>query len=194
MTSLATTTLPYLIAAYKEPSRLLELDETLDACTLCPVARRASVAQGTALITLWDRALKGEAVAREPKQALIDFSVRMKRLASQTGDDDDTAQASGHFAPIWAVVNLAMGINLREAAYVFLLNHAKAVISAAVRASVLGPYAAQGVLASSWLRREIERIMDDCWETDIVEAGQGVPMCDLWVGRHELLYSRIFNS
>lgn len=32
------------------------------------------------------------------------------------------------------------------------------------------------------------------WETSVEEAGQNVPVMDLWVGRHEVLYSRIFNS
>ncbi len=32
------------------------------------------------------------------------------------------------------------------------------------------------------------------WWTPIEMAGQTVPMMDLWIGRHEVLYSRIFNS
>lgn len=193
LTSLATTTLPYLLAAYKTPLRLQELDETLDACTLCPVARRASVAQGKALLTLWERALKGEAVESAAKNALEAFSGDLKRAPTLPGKDV-AIELSGHFAPVWAAVTSAVGVTLRESAYTFLFSHAKAVVSAAVRASVMGPYAAQGVLASVWLRGVIERTMSDCWEMKIKDAGQGVPMCDLWVGRHELLYSRIFNS
>lgn len=87
-----------------------------------------------------------------------------------------------------------MGVTLRESAYTFLFNHAKAVVSAAVRAGVMGPYAAQGMLASGWSRGVIEGVMAENWEVGIEDAAQGVPMCDLWVGRHELLYSRIFNS
>ena len=59
---------------------------------------------------------------------------------------------------------------------------------------MFGPYKAQGVLASGWLRGVIEGVMRENWERGVVEAGQEVVMCDLWVGRHELLYSRIFNS
>ena len=32
------------------------------------------------------------------------------------------------------------------------------------------------------------------WDTPAEDAGQSVPVMDLWIGRHELLYSRIFNS
>lgn len=191
LTALATTALPYLLATYKSPMQIQELDATLDACTLCPVARRASVAQGKALLTLWERALRAGAGDSPAASALGDFSVALKRIAPH-GDDDH--ELGGHFAPIWAAVTGAMGITLQESAYTFLFNHAKAVVSAAVRASVMGPYAAQGMLSSAWLRGEIEEMMARNWEMEVEDAAQGAPMCDLWVGRHELLYSRIFNS
>jgi len=91
-------------------------------------------------------------------------------------------------------VCLAMGIDIRQTAYVFMLNHAKAVLSAAVRASVMGPYQAQSVLASAGLQDIIVERIEREWETAPEDAGQVVPVLDLWVGRHELLYSRIFNS
>ena len=191
LSSLATTTLPYLIAAYVSPERLQALDAELDACILCPVARRASVAQGRALLTLWERALKDDARASSAARTLEIFSKAMKAPRST---DDEEIELSGHFAPIWAAVTSAMDIGLNGSAYTFLFNHAKAVVSAAVRASVMGPYKAQGVLASGWLRGEIEDAMAANWKRKVEEAGQGVVMLDLWVGRHELLYSRIFNS
>lgn len=87
-----------------------------------------------------------------------------------------------------------MGLDLHQTAYTFILNHAKAVLSAAVRASVMGPYQAQNILASESLQNTIKARMDREWDTAPEEAGQVVPALDLWVGRHELLYSRIFNS
>lgn len=144
-------------------------------------------------------------------------------------DDDDEwltklAAPQGHFPPVWAVVTRAAGLLSAESVYVFLLGHAKAVASACVRAGVMGPYQAQALLASAWLKAEIQRVMEGRWrmgkaqgrfgwlgengeeeEVDregdeeewmggVEEAGQGVPAMDLWIGRHELLYSRIFNS
>lgn len=76
----------------------------------------------------------------------------------------------------------------------FLLGHVKALVSAAVRANLLGPYAAQRVLASPETQAMIRRAVVREWATAPDEAGQGVPVMDLWVGRHEVLYSRIFNS
>ncbi len=195
----------------------------MDACTLCPVARRASIAQGRALLTLWDRAFREgggagnkEAAGGEEekddggaRKALAVFSTAMKSAGNRpytygAAGDEEGLEAlltapNGHFGPLWAVVTRAQGISAHDALYVFLLNHAKAVTSAAVRASVMGPYEAQGLLGSAWLRGEIARVMTSDVQDEgkgyrVEDAGQGVPALDLWVGRHELLYSRIFNS
>jgi urease accessory protein len=126
---------------------------------------------------------------------LASLDVFSERLKTAGGAEHLVqANASGHFAPLWGVVCAAMRIELGEAAYVFMLNHAKAVLSAAVRASVIGPYRAQAVLASEALREVITHLVQMEWETEPEDAGQVVPVLDLWVGRHELLYSRIFNS
>lgn len=196
--TLATTTLPYLLAAYRDPASLQELDDTLDACILCHVTRRASTTQGRALLTVWERAFsKTVEVGNKERDILAALSAELKKAAlSKTSTDagDPEVQVLGHFAPIWAVVTRALEIPIRDSANVFLLNHAKAVLSAAVRASVIGPYQAQAVLGSGWLKEEIGRLLRENWEVKIDEAGQGVPAMDLWVGRHEMLYSRIFNS
>jgi len=87
-----------------------------------------------------------------------------------------------------------MAIDEGSAAYMFLFGHARTIISAAVRASELGPYQAQGELASQGLRELIEKLVNAYWNTKTCDAAQSVPAVDLWVGRHEKLYSRIFNS
>jgi urease accessory protein len=63
-----------------------------------------------------------------------------------------------------------------------------------VRASVMGPYQAQAVLASAELQSRIRGLVEEGWNSKVEDAGQSVPLMDLWVGRHEKLYSRIFNS
>lgn len=99
-----------------------------------------------------------------------------------------------HFPPLFGTICRILGLARRDAAYVFLLSHTKAVLSAAVRASALGPYRAQRILASPDLRDMVDKVIDREWETRWEDAGQYVPLLDLWTGRHELLYSRIFNS
>lgn len=122
--------------------------------------------------------------------AIEEFSEALKT----GGYDDEALGPNGHFAPLWGVVCASMEIEIGLTAYTFMLNHAKAVLSAAVRASVMGPYQAQSILAGDEIRSLInERIKHDFYVRP-EDAGQVTPVLDLWLGRHELLYSRIFNS
>lgn len=99
-----------------------------------------------------------------------------------------------HLAPLFGAISSALSLTLHQTAYIFMLNHVKALLSAAVRASVFGPYQAQNILASEEVQEGIREAVERVWEWEVEDAGQGVPVMDLWVGRHELLYSRIFNS
>ncbi|KAL3480681.1 hypothetical protein BJX99DRAFT_6362 [Aspergillus californicus] len=196
LASMGSLSLPYVLAGYRDPSEIETLDNDLDASTLCPVAQRASVAQGRALIGVWERAFRmsyssgsfPDPAAQEAIRAIEAFSESLK------SSFDNELGPKGHFAPLWGVVCLAMGMDAGQTAYVFMMNHAKAVLSAAVRASVMGPYQAQSVLASKDLQDMIAERVNREWDTAVEDAGQVVPPLDLWVGRHELLYSRIFNS
>ena len=76
----------------------------------------------------------------------------------------------------------------------FLLNHSKALLSAAVRASVIGPYQSQAILCSERLQTCIGVCIRRESESKVEDTNVTVPAMDLWMGRHELLYSRIFNS
>lgn len=199
--SIASTSLPYVLAGYRHPETLDTLDNDLDASTPCIVAQRASVAQGRALIGVWERAFRAsfaasgpstDAGARVAAGSIDDFSDALK--SSLGVEDEYDMGPKGHFAPLWGVVCRAMGLDLQQTAYIFILNHAKAVLSAAVRASVMGPYQAQNILASQSLQDTMMNRIKREWNTQVEEAGQVVPALDLWVGRHELLYSRIFNS
>ena len=199
--SIASTSLPYVLEGYRHPETLETLDNDLDASTPCIVAQRASVAQGRALIGVWERAFRGSFTApsrsadtgvKVAVTAIDDFSDALKSCTG--GTDEYDIDPKGHLAPLWGVVCRAMGLDLQQSAYIFILNHAKAVLSAAVRASVMGPYQAQNILASQNLQDTVMARIKREWNTQVEEAGQVVPALDLWVGRHELLYSRIFNS
>ncbi|TKA81262.1 hypothetical protein B0A49_00216 [Cryomyces minteri] len=99
-----------------------------------------------------------------------------------------------HLPPLFGALARALALSAPDTAYVFLLSHAKALLSAGVRASVLGPYQAQAVLASAALQREIGAVAAREWHRGVADAGLRSPLADVWGGRHELLYSRIFNS
>lgn len=194
--TVAYTNVPYVLSAFRDPLGLMDLDNDLDASTPCTVARRASIAQGRALLGVWDKAFSSVAKTQfsedggEAAAAIEMFASELKISTAST----DRLPVNGHFAPLWGVMTLSLGLNLEEAGYLFLLNHVKAVISAAVRASVMGPYMAQTVLAGAELQQLIRKSLEIVWFLQPEDAGQVVPVMDLWIGRHEKLYSRIFNS
>lgn len=196
LSSYASTTLPFVLAAHRNPADLVELDDTLDAAIMCTVGRRASVAQGRALLSIWDRSFSS-ALPSSPCTAAItkvlkDFSSLMRSSSSFSSNELPTVSA--HLGPLFGAIARVLGMSLDQTAYVFMLSHVKALLSAAVRASIFGPYHAQKLLASAGIREGIDEVIKREWSTKVEDAGQSVPLMDLWVGRHELLYSRIFNS
>lgn len=195
LSSYASTTLPFVLAAHRHPIDLLELDDALDAASMCTVGRRASVAQGRALLSIWDRSFRSALPAGASTAAvevLKEFTVLLRATSSNITTDLPTASA--HLGPMFGAIAVILGMSLRQTAYVFMLSHVKALLSAAVRASMFGPYHAQKMLASVEVQEGIQKVIEQEWETKIEDAGQSVPVMDLWIGRHEMLYSRIFNS
>ncbi len=189
--AVAFSNVPYLLAAFRNPTALQELDNDLDASTLCKVAGRASQSQGKALLRLWKECFAG---APLPKTA--EGAAATKELNSFVND-------YGHLAPLWGVMCLATGQDIKQAAYVFLLNHARTVISAAVRMnqSYIGQFhqyailgGAHGLAGGQTLRDLISDCLSKVWYFQPEDAGQVVPSMDLWIGRHDLLYTRVFNS
>lgn len=202
LSNLASTALPYVLSGYHDCTfqSLENLDNDVDASTPCTVARRASIAQGKALLTIWERALAAAVPASNPNgadtEAAGEAISAFAKLAKTSKPDATTGlQAiNGHFPPLFGAVSFALGLSEQETCYLFLLNHAKAMLSAAVRASVMGPYQSQATLASAALVKHINELIAKHKHLRAVDAAVSVPAMDIWMGRHELLYSRIFNS
>ncbi|KAM0434119.1 hypothetical protein ACHAPT_004064 [Fusarium lateritium] len=188
LSSFAATTLPFVLAGHRNPDALPELDDQLDAAIICTVGRRASVAQGRALLGIWERSFRASRPDADA-HALREFAALLRRESQS-----EVPLVSAHLAPLFGAICALVGLELRQTAYVFMLSHVKALISAAVRASVFGPYQAQKVLAGQHVQSMIDDMIDREWTTPVEEAGQTIPLMDLWFGRHEVLYSRIFNS
>lgn len=131
-----------------------------------------------------DSSLNGIAEKNTAVETLASFSAALRT----------SEHMNAHLAPLWGLITSILHVPLQQAAYLFLFSHARTVVSAAVRASVMGPYQAQAVLASAELQERIRGLVDEGWDKTVEDAGQSVPVMDLWVGRHEKLYSRIFNS
>ncbi|ESZ95002.1 hypothetical protein SBOR_4622 [Sclerotinia borealis F-4128] len=203
LSSYSSTTLPFVLAAHRNPRDLIDLDDAQDASIMCTVGRRASIAQGRALLSIWDRsfsaALSSElspSTSAAGVDILREFFLLLKSASSapKTTSSGELPPISAHFAPLFGAIASTVGISLEQTAYVFMLGHVKALLSAAVRASMFGPYHAQKVLASGEVQMGIKDAIEREWDTKVEDAGQSVPVMDLWIGRHEMLYSRIFNS
>ena len=198
LVSTASATLPYVLAAYRHPEGILDLDNEFDASTLCHVTRRASIAQGRALMGVWERSLT-ESV-RSSKctgtdqchEALKNFGSALRGVSHSTFKN--TARPSGHFPPLWGSICAATSIPETSAAYIYLFKHAQTLLSAAVRASAIGPYQAQALLASTWLQMEIQEALRTNWDVRVQDAAQVVPIMDFWIALHDRLYTKIFNS
>ncbi|KAK4501332.1 hypothetical protein PRZ48_007140 [Zasmidium cellare] len=189
--NVSSTALPYVLAAYRNPETLEDLDNDFDASTPCTVARRASITQGKALITLWEKALSGSAnTTSSAFKEVANFATCLKTNTP----DPFGLQLQAHFAPLFGVVCAALDLSTFDTSYMFLLNHAKAVLSAGVRASVMGPYQSHTIMASTNLQGWIKECIEREAGSSVERAAVTVPTMDLWMGRHELLYSRIFNS
>jgi urease accessory protein len=197
LSSYASTTLPFVLAAHRNPRDLVQLDDSLDAAIMCTVGRRASVAQGRALLSVWDRSLSSALQSRSSiaASALKEFSALLRTATSSSLQiSSNFPVASAHLGPLFGAIAAALGLDIHQTAYVFMLAHVKALQSAAVRASIFGPFQAQKLLASTEIQQCIAHAIDKGWDVNIEDAGQSVPVMDLWMGRHEMLYSRIFNS
>ncbi|KAL1862593.1 hypothetical protein VTK73DRAFT_6738 [Phialemonium thermophilum] len=232
VSSYASTTLPFVLAAHRappSPQTLASLDDALDASIVCAVGRRASIAQGRALLGIWERSFAAEVGAlSNPKTpvaadeaapewtaagALKAFGGLLRTATGGAGSSTSSSttttpatapagpgasslppDAFAHLAPLFGAVCKAVGLSTQQTAYVFMLGHVKALVSAAVRAGLFGPYQAQKMLASGRVQSLLAAVIEREWETPVEMAGQCVPVMDLWIGRHEMLYSRIFNS
>lgn len=185
--SLSHTTIPFTRAAYTDPGSAVHLDDTFDANTPCQVARRASIAQGRALLKLIDKtflqhcAASDEEVYRQIKE--YKASVHSPQVA-----------AFGHFGVVFGLAGRVLGVDLERLTFAFLQSHAKAVLSAAVRLSLIGPYESTHLLASKVTRDTIRQTLQEVKHKTVDECGQTFSLIDVWQGRHELLYSRIFSA
>ncbi|ORY90793.1 hypothetical protein BCR35DRAFT_299370 [Leucosporidium creatinivorum] len=190
-------------------TRLLQLDHQFETMSLNHIARRASTAQGVALLTLYERALapEVEAEGKGPRQLLVE----RLRKAVRAGE------ALGHLPVGFAAMAGACGLTLASTQHLFLFLHARSLLSSAVRLNTLGPYLAHRQLLHD-VRPLVEEALASCkdlrvaeekpveeglgrkewWEVDEGEDEEGPattwPLGEILAARHDQLHSKIFNS
>ncbi|GAA5987935.1 hypothetical protein JCM11641_004586 [Rhodosporidiobolus odoratus] len=148
---------------------IIAADQLCEALTLNHVARRASVAQGGAHLTLYERAFappstRGTEDAPEAGDTAVgrlvkEYRVRIRRTASAAfGGKDVTpyARADGHMTIAFGVLTAGVGLGISSALPLLLFLHARSLLSSAVRLNTIGPYSAHRMLL--W---EVRRMVDE---------------------------------
>jgi len=163
--------LPFVSAAFDDPGRVNELDEWCDAFTTNHVANRASRTQGRALLLAAERIF--QSAIRNPKSAIA-------------------SPSCSHLAPVFGAVMAGLKVPRDTTQHLFLFNHLRGVIAAAVRLNIVGPMDAQAI--QHQLAPATEAILNQCQSLTPDDVAQTAPLLELWQGAQDRLYSRLFQS
>lgn len=208
--SYAWTTVCFVKAGYEAAGNadpiasLVESDNVCDAVMAAnAVGRRASLAQGVAMLTLYLKCFTEEGLALDPGV--------VKRFKNMVRAE----QVNGHFPICFGLVcrylNVDLGKNEKKVApdniscltalrfyrlentlHLWLYLFARTLYSSAVRLNIIGPYEAQKLLLRS--REPIEGIIRKTRDMTIDDCCQINPLLDVCQGMHDRLYTRLFNS
>ncbi|KAK9768088.1 hypothetical protein K7432_001535 [Basidiobolus ranarum] len=184
----AFSTLPFVTKGYQisesaelsdeeKYEQLIQLDDFYEASTPNTITKRASKAQGTAMLMLLYKSF-GE----------LSKSVLATRLKQQVR----LGRIGGHLPVCFGMACQHLNISLSNTQELFLFLFVRAIISAAVRLNLVGPYFAQTLL--SQCQSFTEEAWKLCCEIQPEDAAQSSPLLDIIQGTHDHLYSRIFNS
>jgi urease accessory protein len=179
--------LPFVLAAFDAPEKLDEFDQLCEAFTTNHVANRASRAQGRALLSAMEKIFNiggsrgGEAHAKKSQNLLTS-------AATKPAGPPPFA----HFAPVFGAYLRRLEVARETTGRMFLFNHLRGGLAAAVRLNIVGPMEAQNLQAR--LAPTAEKILQRCAALTLDELAQTSPLLDLWQGAQDRLYSRLFQS
>ncbi|CAO3635592.1 unnamed protein product [Cunninghamella blakesleeana] len=185
--SYASQTLCFVKAGFEaidKQDAILYLNECDDICEAVmvtnTVARRASLAQGVAMLTLY---LKCFTDSRPEKEVKL---VKKWKLSIRAG----TTQ--GHFPICFGLICRLLDVDLENTLHLWLYLFARTLYSSAVRLNLVGPYEAQKLLFDS--RPSVEAVINQTRHLTMEDCCQTNPLLDVCQGMHDRLYSRLFNS
>ncbi|KAL2941370.1 Urease accessory protein F [Bienertia sinuspersici] len=169
--------LPFVYATTisNDTTSLHKLNMTLDAMLTNEVARKASTAQGSALLRI--------AAAMFTELPSLK-AMRQESMATQAN--------SFHHAPIFGLVCGLLGLSpdISQRAYLFITL--RDVISAATRLNLIGPQG--GAVLQHRVACTAEKILMKWRNRDVEDACQTAPLIDAVQGCHGYLFSRMFCS
>ena len=165
--------LPFVAAGWSHAIPLREADARCDAFLLNHVANQASRALGQAMLMACVRAFGSDGVAR-------------------LADEVRTQNMAAHHAPVFGALGRALGLSRRSTGELFLYLSLRAVMSAAVRLGIIGPFVAQGIQHE--MASRVQPCVDRWLDFELHDAAQTAPLADVLQGTQERLYSRLFVS
>lgn len=169
----AHASLPLMLAAHRNPSRLIELDHLCNAMLSNHVANRASRAQGQSLLAAAQRIFGVTEIA--------ELQATVRRTSSPT-----------HMGPVFGAITAALNVNESRASRLFIFCALRGLVSSAVRLGIFGPMEGQSIQVRASVRAELYAAR--AMQTDPDDAAQTAPMLELLQGGHDRLYSRLFQS
>jgi urease accessory protein len=172
----AHSTLPFVAAAFDDPSNFSTLDTHFDAFTTNHVANRASRTQGRAFLTTCERAFTAAA-----KNSILDLRRNLQEQNLPT-----------HFPTVFGNILHHLSVHRTQTLRLFLFNHLRGFISAAVRLNIVGPLDGQAL--QSQLATFAEELLIRTQNLSIEEATQTAPLLDIFQATQDRLYSRLFQS
>ena len=169
--------------------RIRTVDRLFEAMTLNHVSKRASIAQGIALLTLFDKSFSPPTTPRSPP-APEKILVERLRATIRKGE------SFGHHPVGFGIITAALSLSLPASQNLFLFLHARSILSSAIRLNIIGPYISHRLLLRD-VRPLIAEAMEKCKDLEL-ESGVGPvvtwPLGEILAARHDTLHSKIFNS
>jgi len=161
--------LPFVTATHDEPEEAGELDRLCDSFLSNHVANRASRLQGRSYLASCGKIFRSSEMEASAKR----FAV-------------------GHFAPVVGAVTRVLGVSRSGAARLFLFQHLRGLVAAAVRLGIVGPMEGQSLQYR--LAPRMQSVLSECENLPFSEVAQTAPLLEVWQGGQDRLYSRLFQS
>lgn len=190
----------------KAATALAALDNLYECMTLNHITRRASRAQGVALLSLYSRGFSQPATPTD-NSSLSVREVHAAELIDELKLHVRREELPGHLPVCWGVLTAALGLSTHRSQYLHLFLQARSILSASVRLNTIGPYAAQQLLLHTvrpLVDAEIQRCIHLRTGLSLKSQESAIdpldgpantwPLGEILAARHDAQHSRIFNS
>ena len=165
--------LPYLLAVHRIPDEFEILDRRYDAFVKNHIARKASRAQGQAILVAAAKA----------------FSIpRLTELRKSCGD----SSCPLHLPTLFGLITRLLEIDATQTARLWLHTLLRDLISSAVRLGIIGTLRGQAIQRNMMTTNE--QTLQRCLNLKTEQAAQTAPVMDVLQGTHDRLYSKLFQS